>query len=202
MGHRVQEVRHLLGSHVVGTVRGGVEQPEGRMGGGAQPRLRCVGEQLGQDGHPLLDVETLQAADAPAVGLGDVAEFAVLHGDERGLAEGEADVPAQQGVQRGCGVGRGDGPAAALVQELLADPQQHLRQHGRLAGEVPVEPGAGDAGRGADVVDGHAVEAAAGEQSRRGVEDLIAPRAAGWPSRAAKGGLAAAGHAHMVDGCG
>jgi hypothetical protein len=97
------------------------------MGGGAQPRLRGGGDQLAQYRDPFLHVEPLQAADLPPGLRGHVAELAAVHGDERGLAEREVGVPAQQGVDRGRRVRRCHDPPAALVEQPLADAQQHLR---------------------------------------------------------------------------
>ena len=104
-----------------------------------------------------------------------------MDGDEGGLPEREVDMPAQQGVERLRGIRRGHHPPAALVEQPLADVEQHLSQHGFLAREVPVQARAGHADGFPDVIDGHAVETAAGEQLGRRGEDLLAPQATARP---------------------
>ena len=59
-------------------------------------------------------------------------------------------------------------------EQALAHPDEQRREHGLLAGEVPVDRGAADADRRAQVLDRDAVEAAAGEQLRGGREQRVA----------------------------
>ena len=70
-------------------------------------------------------------------------------------------------------------------EQLLADRDQHLGEHGVLGHEVLVERRPGDPARGAEVGDRDAVEAARREQLRRGGEDLLARGSVGcaWSRR-------------------
>jgi hypothetical protein len=165
--------------------------------GRAQPRLRRARQDLAQHRDPFLHVQPLQPPDLAAGRGGHVAEFPAVHGDQGRLAERELDVPAKQRVQGGGGIRRGDDPAAALVVQRLADPQQHLRQHVFLAREVPVDARAGHADGRPDVVDGHTVVPAVGEQLRRRVEDLLAPCPV--PGARRRMGLGAAQHPPILD---
>ncbi len=88
---------------------------------------------------------------------------------------------------------RASAPSAAsatrsrpTVEQLLADRDQHLGEHGVLGGEVLVERGAGDAAGRAEVGDRDAVEAARREELGGGREDLLAAR------------LLHLGHAHSL----
>ncbi len=181
--HGVQQLGHGRLRQLAGAVRGGVEQPDHREHGRAQPGERHPRCQLAQHGDPLLDVQPLQPPDLPARGLGHVGQLPALHGDQVGLAQREADVPAQQRVQRRRGVGGGLRQAAARGVQPLADVEQHLRQDGVLAGEVPVDARAGHAHGRPDVVDGDAVIAALGEQRGRGGQDLAAAQPSARPRR-------------------
>ncbi len=98
-----------------------------------------------------------------------------LHGDEVWLAEREADVPVKRRIQGSGGIGRGDRTTAPLVEEPLADIEQHLRQDGFLPGEVPVDPGTGHSNSRPDANDGVSMEAVAGKQDGRRCKDLLAP---------------------------
>jgi hypothetical protein len=138
--HRAQQAGHRLGRQFRGAVRGRVEQAERGVHGGTQAGLRRARRQLAQHGDPLLHVQPLQAADLPAGRLRHVGELPVLHADQVRLAQREAHVPAQQRVERRGRVRGAGRAAAALVEQPLADVQQHLREHGLLAGEVPVDP--------------------------------------------------------------
>jgi hypothetical protein len=138
LGHR--RLRQLAGTVLArDKVRGGVEQPDRRQHGGAQPGLRHPWDQLAQHGDPLLDVQPLQPPDLTARGLRHVGQLPALHRDQVRLAQREADVPAQQRVKRRRSVGGGLRQAAARGVQPLADVEQHLRQDGVLAGEVPVD---------------------------------------------------------------
>ena len=71
--------------------------------------------------------------------------------------------------------GARDGRVHALpadAEQLLADGDQHLREHRLLGVEVLVERRPGDPAGRAEVGDGDTVEAPRGEQLGRGVEDL------------------------------
>jgi hypothetical protein len=85
----------------------------------------------------------------------------------------EVGVPVDQRRQRGGGVGGGGDPRPADGEQLEADGDQHLGEHGVLGGEVLVDRGARDAAGGAEVGDRHAVEATGGEELGRGSEDLL-----------------------------
>jgi hypothetical protein len=86
----------------------------------------------------------------------------------------ELEVPVDQDAD---GLGRvarlGDAKPADF-EELLADRHEHLRQHGVLRREVPVERRAADPASGADLADRDAVEPARREQLGRGGEQLLA----------------------------
>lgn len=154
------------------------------MNGGPQAGLGRVRRQLAQDRDPLFHVQPLEAADLPPRGFRHIGQFPGLHGDQVGLAEREADVPAQQRVQSLLRVSSGGRAAAPLFEQPLADIEQHLRQDGFLAGKVPVDPGARHSGGRPDVVDGNAAEAALREQGGRRGEDLLAPLLAARAYRA------------------
>ncbi len=81
---------------------------------------------------------------------------------------------ATSAAQRRGGVGGGLRALPADGQQLLADVDEHLGEHGVLGREVLVERRAGDPARRAELDDRDAVEAALGEQGRGGAEDLLA----------------------------
>ena len=74
------------------------------------------------------------------------------------------------------GVPAASARSAPDAQQLLADGDQHLREHGVLGREVLVERRPRDAAGRPEIGDRDAVEAALGEQVRGDVEDLLAPR--------------------------
>ena len=82
-----------------GAVRGGVDQPEdgvrARPAGGGVRRWM----QPGQHGHPDLHVAALQPAHLGGVGVGQRAEVAVLHGDQRRVVQCEVDLEGDQRPQ-------------------------------------------------------------------------------------------------------
>ena len=75
--------------------------------------------------------------------------------------------------RRGIRLAVDDGPAA--VEQPGARIEQDRGEHRLLAGEVPVDGRAADAGGAADVFEGDAVEPALGEQSCGGGEQRAAP---------------------------
>lgn len=145
------------------------------MHGHPHLRLADLGVQFPYDLHPQLDVLPLELAHELAVGLAQPVELAVVQGDQRPVVEGEVDVPLDQGGEDRLRIpGRLlDAPPAA-GQQPLADPDEQLGEHGVLAGEVPVEPGAADADRRAYLVHADAVEAALREKTSGLTEDLLA----------------------------
>ncbi|GAA2039179.1 hypothetical protein GCM10009819_25360 [Agromyces tropicus] len=77
---------------------------------------------------------------------------------------------ADEGAKRGCGVGGLlDRPPAALEQ-AAARVGEDRREHGGLAGEVPVDGGAGDAGGLPELLERDACVPVLGEEPRRRVE--------------------------------
>jgi hypothetical protein len=107
----------------------------GRPGG----RLVGFGDDRDDDVDPGLDVAALQPPHVLLVGPGQARERPLLDGDQGRLGEGELDMPADQGAQRGVRPARLPDALAALGEQPLADPDEHVPQHGLLAGEVPVD---------------------------------------------------------------
>ena len=172
-GPSTPAARHRLRADARG-VRRRVDQAERRLDGGAGLGRVEVGAQLPQRVDPDVDVGQLQLAHRRGAVGAEVGPLAVLDDDQRGVAQGELDVPGDQRVEGGLGVGGARRALASLRQEPLADRDERLGQDVVLAGEVLVERRAGDAARAADVVHRDAVEPALGEQGRGGVEDLLA----------------------------
>ena len=173
-GHRLQHAGHLrLGQHRA--VGRGVEHPERRV----RHRPRALGGQLrlqlADAVRPQLHVPPLEAAHPLTCFVRERGPVAVLQHDQRLVPKREVDVPRHQGPQRLGRIGCSSVALPSDAQQLLADLDEHLRQHRVLGLEVLVERRPGDPARGAELDDGDPVEAALGEQRRRGVEDLLAP---------------------------
>src|SRR5437899_5095765 len=91
------------------------------------------------DVNPLLDVLPLQPANAPAFRIWDCTEIAVVDSDDSRVVESKVDVSLDQCSEGYPGVicVRANAPLP-LIAKARADIEQHLAQHGILAGEVPV----------------------------------------------------------------
>ena len=148
------------------TVRGGVEQPERRLGPQAQLGSVARRVQSGEHVDPQVDVAALQAADRLPVLLREGAEVAVLHADDVRVAQCEVDMePDERAQGLGVVVRRGDDRPAAL-EKALADPDEQGCEHRLLAREVAVDGRSADADRCTEVLDRDAVEAVVREQPR------------------------------------
>jgi hypothetical protein len=137
-----------------------------------------VRSQSGQNLDPDLDVEPLQPPDRALGILRQPVEFVQVQRDHGRIRQCEVDVEVDQGIEQGTRVVRMlTEPSQTTREQALADRRQRRDQHRLFAGEVVVERRAGNAGGGADVIHGHAVVAALGEQPDRDIQDLIAPGA-------------------------
>jgi hypothetical protein len=124
---------------------------------------------------PDVDVLPLERAYLLARDRRERLPVPVLDDDQRPVSEGEVDVPPDQRVDRVAGVVGRAHPCLPLVEQTLADVDEHRRQHGVLGGEVLVERRSRDPASPADLADGDTVEALGGEQLGRGLEDLLPP---------------------------
>jgi hypothetical protein len=96
---------------------------------------------------------------------GQVEAIPVVDQDQLGLGQREVELPADEAEQR---LRRGGGrlpDALPAVAQGVADPDQQRRQHRVLAGEVPVDGGAADPGRAADVLEADAEVAVLGDEA-------------------------------------
>ena len=174
--HGPEQGAHLLDRQQV-AVRRGVEQPECHVGhrpgrGGSNPGApRAAGRPRGRR-TPAAGLRTCSRASSGSDCQS--RSWTMISGL---VVQREVDMPVHQcrgaplpGRQR-----RGD-PVASDVQELLADPHQHLGEDGLLGGEVLVERRAGHAAGGAEVADAHTVEAAARAKSSAAVATICSRR--------------------------
>ena len=93
-------------------VRGGVDQPERRVGHRAGPvEVEVLAVVQPQLPGPEVDVLALEGADLLARLEGQRLPVAVLHDDQRAVPEGEVDVPVDQRPERAAPVAGGGGHA-------------------------------------------------------------------------------------------
>jgi len=129
---------------------------------------------LAEPAGPEVDVGPLQGPHLLARLVGQRPPVAVLDDDQGPVPQRELHVPVDQGRERRLRAGGTVRPLLSDRQQLFADGDQHLGEHGVLGREVLVERRPRDAAGGADVGDGDPVESASGEQSGRRGEDLVA----------------------------
>lgn len=138
--------------------------------------MSCIGLCHGADGlDPQLHVAALKAPNESLVLVLQAAEISKLHRDECRISDGELNLALDQRLQDGpwpCGRVLSDA-SAPLVEEVLADPDQHLGQQRVFSGEMLVQGRPRGAKRRTDVVDGDAVEAALGKQDCGNLQDLL-----------------------------
>src|SRR4051812_10884768 len=134
-----------------------------------------LGAQLAQRVHPLLDVVPLQPAQPPLVSVREGLHLPQPQPDQKRLVHGEADLVADQLVEHlGVGPARADRLGRTGEQPLHPLVEQR-EQDGGLRVEVPVDPGADDPGRRADVGHADGVEAALGDQLGGRAQDPLPP---------------------------
>jgi hypothetical protein len=166
MTHLEQQTRHHLAARAP-AVRRGVQQTEHRMGAGTADSPIEQWVELKQDVDPQLCVLVLEGADAFALKLRGVNEFAHMHRDQRGAIQRELDMPPEQFVERrGRSCGRSYS-APSAIEQILTDTDEHLTEELLLAGEVVIERWTRHTYGGTEIVDGDAMEAALREQLGR-----------------------------------
>ena len=156
-GQLVRRERAVVG-------RDGLDRGDAGVHGRAGLGVRQVGAQLAERSHPLLDVEPLQPAQPPLVGLRECVDLALVQLQRVALLQSERDLPADQGRQ-------GGGRIVLVVQGLRGLLQQALERllqsggdDGRLVVEVAVDARPDDPRRRADLGKADGVEAAARNQ--------------------------------------
>jgi hypothetical protein len=116
-----------------------------------------------QQARPLVDVLPLRAACGVPLPLGQVPRLAEQQPGQPVRAQRREHVRADHGLQRGLRrTGAGQRLGEPEPQRLPA-PVEDGREQVRLAGEVVVHGGSGDARRGADRLHGDRVEAVLAE---------------------------------------
>ena len=121
---------------------------------------------------PDLDVLSLCLADLTFRRCGQVVQVAVLNPDQVGFAQREVEVEVDQPVERVGRRCRSLQHAPGAREQPRADADEQFDQKRFLVGEVAVDRGAADSGRGPDVLEPHGEEPAFGHQSLGGGDEL------------------------------
>ena len=138
-----------------------------------------LGARVAQDVGEVFDHVALHAFDPTTLRCGQVPRLVPVDRGERAVGDADGDGTVDQAAQRVVRRLRAGARSFREPGGVLHGAVDHRDQEVFLAREVAVHRGAGDADRGADLVDPGLGEPAFAEQPRGGVEDLLGAGDAG-----------------------